>query len=205
MRSLSKKILLTSLMLGIAAPSYVMATDGFVENADDMVQQMLGDKKTKGLTRSFTVVEPATRAISIRKKNESGTEETVIVEVPTTSLDPVARLKVEFDVGSANLRPEAYKVLGELGKALRDERVIDHKVCIKGHTDSDGDDNYNLGLSFDRAHSVQNYLQGALGLAGDKIAVFGYGEAMPIVANSNSFNKQRNRRVEVSLNCSELN
>ncbi len=193
------------LLFSFALPVPLRAADGFVENAEQMVDQLLGGKKEYGLTRSFTVVEPETRAIAVRKKNKKGEDEIMVIEVPTTAIDPVARLKVEFDVGSANLRSSAYQVLGELGRALQNERVIDHRVCIKGHTDSDGDEDYNLGLSYQRAHSVQNFLQGALGVPGGKISVFGYGEAMPIIANSNNYNKQLNRRVEVSLNCAELN
>ncbi len=204
MRSLSKRYLIIALFLTVTVPGHVIAADGFVENSEEMVQQMLGGEKKFGASRSFVVVESESRAIAVRKKNATGEEETVIVNVPVTGVDPAVRLKVEFEVDSARLRPEAYKLLTELGKALKDERVIDHRVCIKGHTDSDGEDKYNLGLSYDRAHAVQNYLQGAFGLPGDRITVFGYGEAMPLAANVNSYNKQLNRRVEVSLNCSEL-
>ncbi len=188
-------LLLTSL------PTTLLATDGFVEKSDEIVTQMLGNEKKINPDRSFVVVEPETRAIAVRKKDNAGEEQTVVVEVPTESLDPVARLKVEFDVGSAQLRSESYRILGELGRALQDERVIDHKVCIAGHTDSDGAESYNLQLSYDRAHSVQNFLLDTFGLGREKIAVFGYGEALPIAGNSSNYNKQLNRRVEVSLNC----
>ncbi len=47
-------------------------------------------------------------------------------------------------------------------------------------------------------------LQGAVGFAADTLRVFGYGESMPLVANDSEQNKQSNRRVEVSLNCPEV-
>jgi outer membrane protein OmpA-like peptidoglycan-associated protein len=176
----------------------------FVEEADDMVNQMLGGAQQYGRTRSFVVVEEQTRGISVRRKNSTGQEETVVVQVPAAGIDPAARLKVEFDVDSANLRATAYQVLGELGKALRDERVVDHNVCIKGHTDSDGDEGYNLDLSYARANTVKEYLKGASAIPAQRLQVFGYGENMPLVENDSPWHKQTNRRVEVSLNCPEI-
>jgi outer membrane protein OmpA-like peptidoglycan-associated protein len=176
----------------------------FVKQADEMVEQMLGGGQQYGLTRSFVVVEEPTRAIKARRKNSAGEEETVVVQVPAAGIDPAARLKVEFDVGSATLRATAYQVLGELGKALRDERVVDHNVCIKGHTDGDGDEGYNLGLSYARANTVKEYLKGACAIPAGRLQVFGYGENMPLVENDSPWHKQTNRRVEVSLNCPEI-
>ncbi|WP_457575857.1 OmpA family protein [Desulfomarina sp.] len=177
---------------------------GFVDNSDAMVRQMLGGKKRYGLTRSFVVKQVPTRGIRIRARNKQGEEVTVDVEVAVAEEKNAARLKVEFDVNSAVLRPSAYPLLAELGKALGDERVAGSTVCIKGHTDSDGEADYNLKLSFDRARAVLGYIQGVIGLDADRIRIFGYGESMPLVANDSRQHKQSNRRVEVSLNCPEM-
>jgi len=176
----------------------------FVENADDMVEQIIDSGGKYSVTRSFVVTSEPTRAIRVRTKNSKGEEEIVVVQVPESGIDPAARMKVEFDVNSASLRPSSYSLLAELGKAVQDERVVDHNVCIKGHTDSDGDVEYNLKLSFDRANSVLQYLQGAFGISACRFKVFGYGESMPLLANTTGANKQKNRRVEVSLNCPEI-
>ena len=177
---------------------------GFAKTGDEMVEQMLGGEKQYSLTRSFVVKDVETRSMHrIRVRNKQGEEETVSVAVPVNG-ENVARLKVEFDVNSAVLRSSAYPLLAELGKALKDERVANRMVCIKGYTDSDGDDDYNLKLSFDRADAVSGYLQGAAGINVDTLRVFGYGESMPLVPNDSEQNKQSNRRVEVSLNCAEV-
>jgi len=177
---------------------------GFVTKSDDMVQQMLGGEKKYSLTRGLVVKEVETRGIRIRARNKQGHEETVAVQVEINGEKNAARLKVEFDVNSVVLRPSAYPLLAELGKALKDERVADRMICIKGHTDSDGDDDYNLKLSFSRADVVLGYLQGTVGFNVDTLRVFGYGESMPLMPNDSKQNKQSNRRVEVSLNCPEV-
>ncbi len=177
----------------------------FVENGEEMVEQILASENSFGLSRSFVVARQETRAITVRAKNNQGRVETVVVQVPKDNIDPAARMKVQFDVNSANLRPSTYPLLAELGRALQDERLARQMICIKGHTDSDGDDAYNLQLSFDRADSVLNYLQASIGIPVDTFQVFGYGESMPLVANISTRQKQTNRRVEVSLNCPEVN
>lgn len=202
-----KKIVIMSagLVLGMAAFSQAEEVVTFADSSDQMVEQMLKGEKKYSRTRSFVITEePATRAIRVKAKNQQGQEETVVVHVPESGIDPAARLKIEFDVNSASLRPSAYPLLAELALALRDERVVEHNICIKGHTDSDGDNDYNRGLSYARANSVLSYLEGAAGLPGDRLQVFGYGEEMPLVNNDSSYHKQMNRRVEVSLNCPEI-
>jgi len=176
----------------------------FVESCDQIVEQVLAGEKNFGLSRSFVVNSEETRSIKVRAKNKQGREETVVVEVQTNTINSGARLKLEFDVNSANIRSSAYPLLAELGKALQDERLAEKKICIKGHTDSDGDQFYNLQLSFDRATSVLNYLQSVIGISVDKLQVFGYGESMPLVANNSVRQKQTNRRVEISLNCQDI-
>lgn len=206
-----KKSVITAvvLMVSITGVGWVNAQDPeFVENSDDIVRQMLDSRQSFRpyfKTRGPAIEEFKVRSIQVHAKNAQGQEQTVVVKVPDSNIEQGARLKIEFDVNSANLRATAYPLLAELGKALRDERVVDHKVCIKGHTDSDGDDSYNMGLSYARANAVQSFLEASYGIAADRLQVFGYGESKPLYPNDSALNKQANRRVEVSLNCPEIN
>lgn len=176
----------------------------FVEDSEQIVEQILKGGITFSRTRSFSTAQPETRGIQVQSRNAVGQEKLVTVQVPVDGVDQAARLKVEFDVNSARLRSGAYPLLAELGRALHDERVMQRRVCIKGHTDADGDDGYNLKLSYARAASVLSYLHDSVGLAVENLEVFGYGESMPLAPNNTPRNKQLNRRVEVSLNCPEI-
>jgi len=149
--------------------------------------------RTRSLTRSFT---PRTRAIQVVRKDRGKTvEETVMVtEAPSPQS---VNLKIEFDTNSYAIRPGSFRLLKELGKALTSDRIKGKRLILKGHTDSDGEDAYNLTLSLNRALSVQNYLVGNFQIEPDRIKVVGYGEAMSLVPNTSAANKQLNRRVEV--------
>lgn len=101
-----------------------------------------------------------------------------------------------FDVDSATIRPEFRRTLDEVAQTLAsyDETYVD----VYGHTDSDGADAYNLGLSDRRASSVAGYLS-QRGVNSARIATQGYGESQPIASNVSPEGKQQNRRVEIRI------
>lgn len=101
-----------------------------------------------------------------------------------------------FDFDSANLRTEARENLEKLTEIInRDEDTI---LMIVGHTDSRGDDDYNLSLSERRANSAANYMINQ-GLDDSRIRTEGRGEYEAIADNSTDSGRQQNRRVEVAI------
>ena len=89
-----------------------------------------------------------------------------------------------------------YPTLNSVGLVLKKfNRTI---VDVYGHTDSDGNDNYNFDLSQRRALSVANYLSGQ-GVDSRRFAVTGFGETRPIASNASAAGKASNRRVEIQL------
>jgi len=68
-------------------------------------------------------------------------------------------------------------------------------LMIKGHTDSVGSDEYNLGLSDRRANSVRQYLVNQ-GIDPSRLSSKGYGEAEPIAPNNTDEGRAKNRRIE---------
>jgi chemotaxis protein MotB len=105
---------------------------------------------------------------------------------------------VLFDSGKAKLRTTAKGTLDSVAKVIR-EQYSDHDVYVFGHTDnqpikkSDWDDNYEL--SCHRALSVLRYLKGR-GVA-NNTAAGGWGDQLPVVANTSATARQKNRRVEI--------
>ena len=71
-------------------------------------------------------------------------------------------------------------------------------VNIDGHTDSQGNDAYNLTLSDNRAASVKAYLV-SKGIAESRLTSTGYGESKPIADNTKVAGRAQNRRVEMIL------
>ena len=105
-----------------------------------------------------------------------------------------------FPYDSDVLLPAARTNLDELANSLN--RYPNSSVMIVGHTDSDGTDSYNQGLSERRARSASAYLQ-SRGVAASRISAVGRGETEPVASNAAEEGKARNRRVEVAIYASE--
>lgn len=101
---------------------------------------------------------------------------------------------VNFEFDSAKLAAGSTAMLDEGVKIL--QRRADLKVEIAGHTDSQGNEQYNLGLSERRAQAVADYLI-AQGVDAGSIAVKGYGESQPVADNGTEEGRAANRRVEL--------
>lgn len=111
-------------------------------------------------------------------------------------------IAVSFDSGilfsfdSAALRQESINNLQKLTEIInRDDNTI---LLIVGHTDSVGDENYNLSLSERRARSAADYMV-EQGLAPSRVQIEGRGEYEPIADNDTEAGRQENRRVEVAI------
>lgn len=105
---------------------------------------------------------------------------------------------LNFEVGNANLKPEAYVVLSQLAQLLRE--YPNQPLLITGHTDSMdiGTVEYpnNTVLSMARAMAAKYYLVEREGISVDRIRVEGYGESRPVAVNASVEGRSLNRRVE---------
>jgi outer membrane protein OmpA-like peptidoglycan-associated protein len=104
--------------------------------------------------------------------------------------------QIQFETGSAIIKPASYKLLDEI---LESSVVAEGlKVGVYGHTDNVGNDATNQKLSEDRANSVKSYLL-SKGLAPARIEAKGFGSANPIADNKTAAGKAQNRRVQIVL------
>jgi outer membrane protein OmpA-like peptidoglycan-associated protein len=101
-----------------------------------------------------------------------------------------------FDFDSDRIRPDAAANFQELARSLN--KFGNSNLLIVGHTDSQGDDAYNQGLSQRRANAASAYLQ-SQGVPASRITTSGRGEAEPVATNDTEAGKQLNRRVEVAI------
>ncbi len=100
---------------------------------------------------------------------------------------------VYFDFNKATIKPVSFALLDDVAQAMKDNPKI--KVEVQGHTDSVGNDAFNLKLSQRRAESVRNYLI-KKGISSDRMTPKGYGENVPIADNRTKDGRDQNRRVE---------
>ncbi len=103
---------------------------------------------------------------------------------------------VLFDTAKSDLKKGAYATIEKLSEFL--EEYPERKVLIEGHTDSVGGDQYNLGLSINRAEAVRDALM-EMGIDSARIRTKGYGKKFPVASNDTPAGRQRNRRVEIII------
>jgi outer membrane protein OmpA-like peptidoglycan-associated protein len=104
--------------------------------------------------------------------------------------------QIQFETGSAVIKPASYKLLDEI---LESSVVAEGlKVGVYGHTDNVGDPQSNQRLSEDRANSVKNYLI-SKGLVTERIESKGLGQNTPIAPNTTATGRAQNRRVQIVL------
>jgi OOP family OmpA-OmpF porin len=101
---------------------------------------------------------------------------------------------VNFSFMSADLSPSSFPILDELVRSLSFHTNI--RVEIAGHTDNQGDEEFNKSLSFNRARAVLNYFV-SKGISRDRLVARGYGMERPIDSNETESGRASNRRVEV--------
>jgi len=99
-----------------------------------------------------------------------------------------------FDVNSDKIRPESYGVLKDIANVLTENASVNVKIV--GHTDSDGKDADNLGLSKRRAESVKSSLVKEFGIDSARLETDGKGASQPVDSNNTAEGKANNRRVE---------
>ncbi|MES2740261.1 MAG: OmpA family protein [Pseudomonadota bacterium] len=103
---------------------------------------------------------------------------------------------VLFGTGQARLTADGSNTARKLADVL--SKNPQRTVLIEGFTDSTGSSASNLELSQRRAEAVSTALV-EMGIARERIATRGYGEAYPVAGNASAGERQLNRRVEIVL------
>lgn len=103
---------------------------------------------------------------------------------------------VLFDTNMSQLKSGGMRSIEKLVGFMKE--YPQRKALIEGFTDSVGNDAHNQELSARRADAVRAALAG-MGVAMDRLATQGYGEAYPVAGNDSAGGRQMNRRVEIVL------
>ncbi|MGM0471499.1 MAG: OmpA/MotB family protein [Bacillota bacterium] len=108
--------------------------------------------------------------------------------------------KVLFDLGRAEIKPDAYNVLDEVANIIS---KVPNRVMVEGHTDNLPISNQsfpsNWELSTTRATNVVRYFIEKNGLTPAKLSAAGYSKYKPLKPNNNPENRAENRRVDIIL------
>ncbi len=107
----------------------------------------------------------------------------------------VANTNIRFESGKADIRIESFPLLKRISVVAQSCDAVLH---IKGHTDSNGNADFNLALSQQRAASVKEYLNNS-NVDASRLKASGFGESQPIADNSTATGRAVNRRIEFNV------
>ena len=107
----------------------------------------------------------------------------------------IAIYGIYFDTYSAEIKPESSSTLTEISKLLADRPSL--KLLVVGHTDNQGDFDYNMALSGRRAEAVAKALGDQHGIDGGRLRSAGVGFLAPVASNDTAAGREKNRRVEL--------
>lgn len=102
--------------------------------------------------------------------------------------------KVKFGLNKYELSLEAQAALDAFAQILKSENKNVY-IEIQGHTDDLGSEEYNYKLGLKRAEEVKYYLNKEHGFPLHRMETISYGETKPLVPNTDSENRSKNRRV----------
>ncbi len=135
---------------------------------------------------------PKRPPVRLTSKPQALTPAKTITYTPVRGSD----LFINFDLGSADVNPQAEGQTRNLIEAVRQYGLNKYKFMIAGHTDSVGSLAYNDDLSRRRAETVAKLLR-LSGMDSENLVVKGYGYRMPLEGMDRT--DGRNRRVEILL------
>ncbi len=108
---------------------------------------------------------------------------------------------IQFETGKSTIKPVSFKILDDVAKVLSENTT--YLVEIQGHTDNVGKKDANQLLSENRAKAVRDYLINK-GIDEKRITSNGYGDTKPVLPNTTTANKAKNRRVEFVVSFEEV-
>ncbi len=160
---------------------------------------IIGNFKDNKRTRRFKTKKSGTKGsyyyldmVSLYAPSE-GNEDEPVSNAKTFELNKEHTFKnVLFAFDDHNLLPSAVDELGEILRYLTVN--TDLKINISGHTDTIGNEAYNLVLSQKRARAVAAYLMDK-GVSKERISYEGLGSSQPVSTNKTAIGRHENRRV----------
>lgn len=176
---------------GLIAGGLIGASIGALSNSSNKTAAVLGGAAVGALAGGIIGSQLDKQEAELRQSiSNSGitivnTGDRLIVSLPND---------LTFATDSFAISPAVQSDLLKVADSL--VKYPGSSVQVIGHTDSDGDADYNQGLSLRRANAVADQIQ-AGGVAYNRVQVIGKGEEQPVASNLTPEGKARNRRVEI--------
>ncbi len=188
-------IFFTTIFLVAFWASLIIAGDLSFPTTEDEIVKALSLKDGETVYQGVTYESKAGKIFKIIGGKRYRLRGIQVQGIVDSEIVPKVGALINFDFNSAEIHSESYPLLDDFGKALKGE-LSNAYVIIAGHTDNIGSNQYNQGLSEERAKSVANYLQSHHGNTTERIILKSFGETKPIASNDTDNGRLKNRRVE---------
>lgn len=188
---------------------FLQATVAITDNATSQTLQTI---TTDPQTGNFMVMLPSGKNYAMTVSTDGYMFHSENFNIPSTTnyqeihkdikllpMDPGSKVvlnNVFFDTGSSNLRSESYGELNRLAEIFKLYPAL--VIEVSGHTDNQGNRNYNITLSQQRAEAVRDYII-STGVVESQVVAKGYGPDQPRDTNATAEGRQNNRRVEAKI------
>ena len=167
-----------------------VTTDTDIRDRINAAVANIGD----GYVGAANITVPQTAAVNVGEVQNAGLCQSLFDNLKGDN-------KINFAVDKAEIRgADSFDLLNSLAAAAN--QCASYSVVITGHTDSDGDDEYNQWLSEARANTVVAYLADS-GVESARLTGIGLGETQPRATNETPEGKAANRRIEFTVTTSE--
>lgn len=130
---------------------------------------------------------PPAEPIKITPSNPQAGSNQLMVTLPSDAL---------FNADQRTLRTETTTILDSIVGDL--QRYPDATIQVSAHIDQQGSAEEDRSRTFEQAKAIQRYLAGKLGENVHWVTI-GHGHSRPLAANDTPENRQRNRRVELTI------
>lgn len=157
------------------------------ENGKAWVQVSAAQSRKEPVFLSVVVVEDTTFENKIIDAEAVSTE--------LTAQGKMAFYDILFETGSADLKPSSDATLQIISEVI--QASGDLKVIVVGHTDNQGELEFNITLSQARARAVKDRLVGQFGVTDAKVSAAGVAFLAPVTSNVTAEGRALNRRVEI--------
>jgi outer membrane protein OmpA-like peptidoglycan-associated protein len=170
-----------------------------VESAVESNQTRIDDLKKDTDSRLNSTDEKASEAATLGQQALSAAE--VAAKAAQGKLLWTVTItddQVKFPFGTAELESGGMAQIDALVSKIKDYGKALY-LEIEGHTDSVGDDQYNVKLSEQRADAVRHYLHEKGGIPLHAMSILAMGESKPVADNSSKDGRAQNRRVVIRV------
>ena len=184
-----------------------LSADVYLMDLDKDSVIMETHSKTDGVFRFLTTANEQTDMVYVKNKGYSlfkrpleqiqRVNDLYVVELnPLRVGQKIALNNILFEFNKSTLDSKAKKELMLAMEFIKDNPQI--TVEIGGHSDTIGDDGYNLTLSQNRAKTVYEYFI-YYGINKERLSFKGYGESQPIRGDNSEILDELSRRIEIKI------